>query len=137
MISEITAARIAGESINWARVGGKGLATSIVYGFAAVPGALHADYRVQHQHDGAGDGNYRVFKKGGTVKAEQLTQNMEWKSTNGDTLTGQAGDHRATAHGLVNISATSSTFFPNIICMNSPEYSRPCGCSNSDAGTLA
>lgn len=96
MISEITAARIAGENINWARVGGKGLATSIVYGFAAVPGALHADYQVQHQHDGAGDGNYLVFKKGGTVKAEQLSQNMEWKSTNGDTLTGQAGDWKLT-----------------------------------------
>ncbi len=95
-ISEITAARIANENINWSRVAGKGLATSIVYGFAAVPGAWHADYQVQHQHDGAGDGVYNVFKKGGTVKAEHLKENIQWKSTNGDTLEGVAGDWKLT-----------------------------------------
>ncbi len=106
-ISEITAARIAGEQVNWSRVGGKSLATSVVYGFAAAPGAWYSDYQahqaaqqkidqIQHQHDGAGDGNYFYYKKAGQVKAEQLTQDMSWKSTNGDTLTGNAGDWKVT-----------------------------------------
>lgn len=106
-ISEITAARIAGEQVNWSRVGGKSLATSVVYGFAAAPGAWYSDYQahqaaqqkidqIQHQHDGAGDGNYLYYKKAGQVKAEQLTQDMSWKSTNGDTLTGNAGDWKVT-----------------------------------------
>lgn len=95
-ISELAAARIAGEQVNWGRVGAKSLATSVVYGFAAAPGAWYSDYQVQHQHDKAGDGNYYYFKKAGQVKAEQLTQNIEWKSTNGDTLTGQAGDWKLT-----------------------------------------
>ncbi|MBA3856959.1 MAG: hypothetical protein C0507_08645 [Cyanobacteria bacterium PR.3.49] len=96
MISEISAARVAGEEINWARVAGKGLATSLVYGFAAVPGALQADYAIRHQHDHAGDGNFIEYKKAGTVKAEQLTHRAEWKSTNGDPLTGEIGDWKLT-----------------------------------------
>lgn len=92
MITEMQAARLAGEPINWSRVAGKGLATSMVYGFAAVPGAWYADYQVLHQHDGAGDGNYLSYKKGGTVQAKHLTEQVQWKSTNGDSMTGEAGD---------------------------------------------
>ncbi|MBX9948942.1 MAG: PGDYG domain-containing protein [Candidatus Obscuribacterales bacterium] len=106
-ISELTAARLSGEQVNWGRVGAKSLATSIVYGFAAAPGAWYSDYQahqqaqqkidqIQHQHDGAGDGNYLTYKKAGQVKAEQLTQDLTWKSTNGDTLTGNAGDWKLT-----------------------------------------
>lgn len=95
-ISEISAARAAGEQIDWARVAGKTLATSAVYGFAAVPGAFQADYQMKHQHDHAGDGNYIEYKKAGTVRAEKLATAQEWKSTNGDTLNGAAGDWKLT-----------------------------------------
>ncbi len=96
MISEITAERLAGEQLNWGRITGKGLATSMVYGFAAVPGAMQADYQVAHQHDHAGDGQFLMYKKAGTVKAEQLTHPQEWTSTNGDQLKGEAGDWKLT-----------------------------------------
>ncbi len=35
-------------------------------------------------------------RKAGTVKAEHLKENIQWKSTNGDTLEGVAGDWKLT-----------------------------------------
>lgn len=80
-IAEINIARAAGESVSVSRVGTRALATGALYSVAAIPGALQADQT-----------DFRQYQKQGTVKAEKLTQSRTWKSGNGDTMTGEAGD---------------------------------------------
>lgn len=80
-IAEINIARAAGESISATKVGTRALTTGALYSVAAIPGAFQADQT-----------DFRQYQKQGTVKAAKLTHSQTWKSTNGDTMTGEAGD---------------------------------------------
>lgn len=112
---EISAARAAGEAISWSRVGTRALILGGVYGVAAVPGGVQAEMQARadanHHKDGSASNKeagkhtgdqqaesqqFQHYKKLGTVRAEQLKQPMEWKSSNGDPLRGEAGDWKVT-----------------------------------------
>lgn len=80
-VAEVNMARAAGEAVSLRKVGERAALTGMLYSVAAIPGALQAD-----QVD------FREYRKLGTVKAEKLTETTTWKSGNGDTMTGEAGD---------------------------------------------
>jgi hypothetical protein len=80
-ITEVSMARAAGEAVSLRRVGTRAAASGLLFSLASVPGALQADIT-----------DYREYRKLGTVSAEKLNQPIEWKTGNGDSMRGEAGD---------------------------------------------
>lgn len=96
-VAEVAAAEAAGETISVKRVAEKALLGGAIFGVAAVPGALQADgFRGDNKAVDSSEGQFRQYKKQGTVQAEQLKADMSWTTSKGEVMQAAAGDWKIT-----------------------------------------
>lgn len=116
-VNELVREHNTGENFSFTSVLGRGAIMGGIYGIAAVPGAIQADHQVraekaklaEAEREAALRNNpqargeaehpdlqFNGYRKPGTIRAERLTETTTWKTGNGDTMTGEAGDWKVT-----------------------------------------